>query len=143
MNQLVSVSAGPYSSNRLFEWMMAGAMLLLSFTFALPGDTLGRGDYRIIAWMGEEFFAFLFGTVGAMRCVALYANGRLPVYGPLMRYIGSFVGALCWLNLGLPLAVGSLVSGNVSLVVPVFGMLTLGEFLSVYRAVKDGGYRKR
>jgi len=122
---------------------MAFGMLLLSLTFALPGDTLSRGDYRIISWMGEEFFACLFGIVGTMRCVALYANGRLPVYGPLMRYVGSFVGALCWMNLALPIAVGSIITGNASLVVPIFGVLILGELLSVYRAVKDGGYRKR
>lgn len=40
-------SAGPSSSNRLFEWIMAGGQLLIAFTLALLGDSLDRGTLRL------------------------------------------------------------------------------------------------
>ncbi|WP_429068506.1 hypothetical protein [Bosea sp. OAE752] len=138
-------SAGPYSSNRLFEWIMAGGLLLMAFTLALPGDSLDRGTLRLLAENGasEEAMAVTLGCIGSMRAVALFANGKLPVYGPLMRYAGSFVGAFVWMMLMLPLVYDSLLSGKVSIFVPLLGMLTLGELISVYRAVRDGGFRRR
>jgi hypothetical protein len=136
--------AGPYSSNRLFEWIMAGGMLLIAFTLALPGDTLDRGALRLLArsGVGEEAMAVTFTAIGTMRAVALFANGKLPRYGPLMRYAGSFVGAFVWAMMMAPLAYDSLLSGKVSFIVPLLGMLTLGELISVYRAVRDGGFRR-
>lgn len=137
--------AGPYSSNRLFEWIMAGGLLLIAFTLALPGDSLDRGALRLLAASGvsEEAMACSFGVIGTMRAVALFANGKLPLYGPLMRYAGSFVGALVWMMMMSPLAYDSLLTGKVSIYVPLLGMLTLGELISVYRAVRDGGFRRR
>lgn len=87
--------------------------------------------------------AFTFAALGSMRSVALFANGKLPIYGPLMRYAGSFVGALVWVMMMSPLAYDSLLTGKVSIYVPLLGMLTLGELISVYRAVRDGGFRRR
>ncbi|HEV2552698.1 MAG TPA: hypothetical protein VGV17_02925 [Bosea sp. (in: a-proteobacteria)] len=137
--------AGPYSSNRLFEWIMAGGLLLIAFTLALPGDSLDRGALRLLVATGfsEDVMAVLFAVIGSMRAFALFANGKLPFYGPLMRYAGSFVGALVWALMMSPLAYDSLLSGKVSFIVPLLGMLTLGELISVYRAVRDGGFRKR
>ncbi len=138
-------SAGPYSSNRLFEWIMAGGLLLFAFTLALPGDSLDRGALRLLADNGasEEAMALLFAVMGTMRSVALFANGKLPLYGPLMRYAGSLVGALTWSAMMTPLLLDSLITRKVSLFVPLLGMLTLGEQISVYRAVRDGGFRRR
>lgn len=137
--------AGAYSSNRLFEWIMAGGLLLIAFTLALPGDSLDRGALRLLSQNGvsEEAMAFTFAALGSMRSVALFANGKLPFYGPLMRYAGSFVGALVWAMMMSPLAYDSLLTGKVSIYVPLLGMLTLGELISVYRAVRDGGFRRR
>lgn len=137
--------AGPYSSNRLFEWIMAGGLLMVAFTLALPGDSLDRGVLRLLIQSGfsEPAMTVLFAIIGTMRAVALFANGKLPFYGPLMRYFGSFVGALVWAMMMSPLAYDSLLSGNPSIFVPLLGMLTLGELISVYRAVRDGGFRRR
>lgn len=137
--------AGPYSSNRLFEWIMAGGLILVALTLALPGDSLDRGALRLLVDVGasEEAMATIFAVIGTMRAVALFANGKLPFYGPLMRYFGSVIGALVWFVLMSPLAYDSLLSGKVSIYVPLLGMLTLGELISVYRAVRDGGFRRR
>ncbi len=56
---------------------------------------------------------------------------------------GITVAALVWMMLMLPLVYDSLLSGKVSIFVPLLGMLTLGELISVYRAVRDGGFRRR
>ncbi|MBN9444401.1 hypothetical protein [Bosea sp. (in: a-proteobacteria)] len=120
-------------------------MLLFAFTLALPGDSLDRGALRLLADNGasEEAMALLFAVMGTMRSVALFANGKLPLYGPLMRYAGSLVGALTWSAMMTPLLLDSLITRKVSLFVPLLGMLTLGELISVYRAVRDGGFRRR
>jgi hypothetical protein len=137
--------AGPYSSNRLFEWIMAWGLLLVAAVLALPGDSLDRGVLRLLSYSGvsEEAMAFTFAVIGTMRCVALFANGKLPLYGPLMRYAGSFVGALVWAMMMTPLVFDGLVSRSWSIFVPLLLMLTIGELISVYRAVRDGGFRRR
>lgn len=137
--------AGDYSSNRLFEWVMAGCMLMIALTLALPGDTLERGALKMLADAGadEMWLAVAFATIGTLRCFALFANGKLPIYGPMARYIGSMAGALAWVSIMLPLALDSLITGKPSLVAPIFGMLTLGELISCYRAVRDSGIRRR
>lgn len=135
--------SGPYSSNRLFEWVMAVAMLLMALTLALPGDSLDRGALRQLSDAGasEEAIAFVFALIGSARCFALFANGNLPVYGPILRYIGSVVGALFWSYLMTVLAYDGLVTGKNSMMMPLLGALAAGEVISVKRAVRDGRFK--
>ncbi|HEY5797651.1 MAG TPA: hypothetical protein VIU82_21825 [Bosea sp. (in: a-proteobacteria)] len=137
--------SGPYSANRLFEWVMAIAMVLMALTLALPGDSLDRGAIRQLsdAGMSEESMAFVLASIGMARCVALFANGNLPFYGPILRYIGSVVGATFWAYIMTVLAVDGFVVGKASIVMPLVGSLTIGEILSVKRAVKDGRFKTR
>ena len=135
--------AGVYSSNRLFEWIMAVAMLLMALTLALPGDSLERGALRHMADAGlnEAAISFIFALIGSARCVALFANGNLPVYGPILRYIGSVVGALFWSYLMTVLVYDSLATGKNSMIMPLLGSLAAGEVVSVKRAVRDGRFK--
>ena len=135
--------AGPYSSNRLFEWVMAIAMFLMAVTLALPGDSLDRGALRQLAEAGfsEIAMALILGAIGVARCVALFANGNLPLYGPILRWIGSAVGAMAWAYLMGVLAFDSLVTGNPSFISPLFGAIAAGEIVSCKRAVRDGRFR--
>lgn len=135
--------SGPYSSNRLFEWVMAVAMLLMAFTLALPGDSLDRGALRQLSEAGasEEAIAFVFALIGCARCIALFANGNLPFYGPILRYVGSVVGALFWSYLMTVLAYDGLVTGKNSMMMPLLGALAAGEVISVKRAVRDGRFK--
>lgn len=137
--------AGRYSSNRLFEWVMAIAMILMALTLALPGDSLDRGALRQLsdADLGEESISFIFALIGSARCVALLANGNLPVYGPILRYVGSVVGALFWSYLMTVLAYDGLLSGKNSMMMPLLGSLAAGEVVSVKRAVRDGRFKFR
>ena len=100
--------AGPYSTYRLFEWCMATMMVLIAGTLALPGDTMKRAALKPIAEMGftEENMALLFGSVGAIRCLALFLNGHINNFqvGPK----GAVIRAGC-------AAVGSLDRGTILL----------------------------
>ena len=135
--------SGPRSSNRLFEWIMAVAMLLIALTLALPGDSLDRGALRQFSDAGasEELIAFIFAIIGSARCIALFANGNLPTHGPILRYVGSVVGALFWSYLMTVLAYDGLVTGKNSMMMPLLGALAVGEVISVKRAVRDGRFK--
>lgn len=137
--------SGPYSSNRLFEWVMAIAMFLMAVTLALPGDSLDRGALRQLAEAGfsEEGMAVILAAIGVARCVALFANGNLPFYGPILRWVGSAVGAFVWAYLMAVLAFDSLVTGNPSFIMPLFGVIAAGEVVSCKRAVRDGRFKIR
>lgn len=141
----MTAHAGAYSSNRLFEWVMATGMLLIAATLALPGDSFDRGAIRLLldAGMTETMIGTLFGMIGAARCVALFANGNLPLYGPILRYIGSVVGALFWSYLMTVLIYDGLRMGAASLFTALLGALAAGEIASVKRAVRDGRFRFR
>ncbi|ACL58790.1 hypothetical protein [Methylobacterium nodulans] len=145
----VSHPAGPYSSNRLFEWAMAVMMLLIALTLALPGDTLERASLKPIADLGfgEGSMAFFFGAVGVLRITALYLNGHINnglvrPNGANVRAICAGFGALIMGQLTLALVVEAITAAAPSFVIPVFGTLTLFEALSCYVARLDAVDRK-
>lgn len=87
---------GPYSAHRLFEWAVAVMMVLIALTLALPGDTMERGALAPLARAGfaEGNMAGFFGVVGALRGLALYANGNLNPQGAMVRALSALAGAL-------------------------------------------------
>lgn len=138
--------AGPHSSNRLFEWIMAIMMLLIAMTMAVPGDTLGRGSLymiQLLFGLGETVAAVVLAGAGVLRCFALYANGNIPIYGPKARITGSAIGALSWSILLVALLYDSIITGAASIMVPVFGSLIIGEIVSAYRATRDGRHKSK
>lgn len=142
--------AGPYSTYRLFEWCMAVMSLLIAFTLALPGDTMERAALKPIADMGftEENMALFFGSVGAIRIMALYLNGYINNVrtGPKGAYTRAACAAAGCFIMGQ--LTGALVfdafkvASAPSFVIPVFGTLAGFEALSVYIAVLDGVSRR-
>ena len=67
--------AGPYSSNRLFEWVMAIAMFLMAVTLALPGDSLDRGALRQLAEAGFSEDVETRGVEYRLESLLAYAKG--------------------------------------------------------------------
>lgn len=139
-----SDAAGPCSALRLFEWAMAVMMVLIALTLALPGDTLERGALAPLARSGftEGNMAAFFGAVGALRGLALYANGDLQPAGATVRALGALAGALVWGQMTLALMLDALRAASPSLMIPVFGTLTMFDLLSCYRARVDAGRRR-
>lgn len=136
-------SPGPYSAHRLFEWAVAVMMVLMALTLALPGDTMERGALAPLAQAGftEGNMAGFFGVTGALRGLALYANGNLNPQGALVRAVGAIAGAVVWGQMTLALLVDAFDAAAPSLMIPVFGTLTMFDLLSCYRARIDAGRR--
>jgi hypothetical protein len=131
---------GRYSVNRLIEWSyaawMLGNMLITVLTYGQKQDgafaqlaTLGFGDLGVI---------IVFGSIGAVRAAALYANGKWKPYGAYLRMTGSLVGALMWGNLfgaltWIYVSQGTLYRGAIV----TYLCATVFEIISCHRAAND------
>jgi hypothetical protein len=140
----LSHPAGPYSSERLFEWFVAVFMFLAALTLVLPGDTLERAALKPITELGfsEENMAWFFGMIGTARGLALYLNGhinngRVFPSGANIRAICALLGAAIWGQLTLALAIDAIHANAPSLGIPLFGSLTMFELLTCFIARKD------
>lgn len=137
-------AAGYRSSNRGLEWMFAFGMLLAALILALPGDSLDRGWLQPLSRVGisEAMLAAIFAFTGTLRGVALFANGALPFWGPLMRAIGSLVGIIVWFTLVSLLMYDWVVTRNPpTMHLALDAMLIGGEIISYYWALRDGRFR--
>ena len=132
---------GPHASNRLFEWVVSGMMVLIGFTIALPGEVISDPLNLIIGYhiMGEEGLAFLFGVVGMGRMCALYVSSQYSNFGPRIRAIGSMLGSMIWMEMTIASIWSGAMSGKVTLAAAIYGSLTIGEVVSCYRATYDAG----
>src|SRR5438105_2826096 len=86
-----------YLEGRLFEWVMATAMILLAVqTFAWP-QTLGSSAFHLlIVTMPSKIIGVFLLLFGLARIAALLANGRSRVYGPRARAVGALAAAVLW-----------------------------------------------
>ncbi len=125
--------------HRLFEWMTALMMLGIAATIAASPHTIESGGFHLMQGVGltRDRLGWAFVLIGSLRIVALYANGRSPFYGPWCRFVGALVGGLVWVQMSIALIVWSDRAGYVSIGVPVYVVLALGEFISCYRAAND------
>jgi hypothetical protein len=123
---------------RLFEWVMATAMVLLAVeTFIWP-QTLNASAFHLLTTLMPTSFIGVFLLVfGAARCGALIANGRSAVYGPRVRALGAIAGAVLWAQFELALLAAFTVKGPPSPGIPFWFTFTLAELYSAYRAASD------
>lgn len=130
----------PHCSNRLFEWMTAGMMVGISGTIGFNPHAVAAGGFYLLQNLGltPAVLQVFFAIVGFLRVAGLYANGHWPVYGPWCRAGCALFGALIWGEMLLSLIKWSSQSDYVSLGVPVYALLTVGELISCYRAANDG-----
>lgn len=124
-----------YLEGRLFEWVMATAMILLAVNIYLDPSVLGAKSFLLIndyvsGWC-LSLFLLLFGIA---RFVALIANGRSEIYGPRTRAIAAVAGAILWGQFALAIV---LASGPPSPGLPFWGPFVLAELYSAYRAETD------
>lgn len=127
-----------YVEGRLFEWVMATAMVLLAVqTFVWP-ETLRTGAfYWLAVLMPGPFIGIFLLLFGIARFGALVANGRSLVYGPFVRAFGALAGAVLWAQFELAMFADFTVKGPPSPGIPFFFAFTLAELYSAYRAAND------
>jgi hypothetical protein len=127
-----------YLEGRLFEWVMATAMVFLAVETFVWSQTIAASAFHLLAEvMPGEFigvFLLLFGTA---RFAALITNGRSRVYGPWVRALGALAGAVMWAQFELAL-VGDMSSDKPpSPGIPFWFAFILAELYSAYRAASD------
>lgn len=134
------MSATSHCYNRLFEWMTALMMVGIAVTIALSPKAIAFGGFYLMQDIGltPAILGVLFSLGGCLRVAGLYANGNWPIYGPRLRAGCALGGAVIWAQMFLALIKWSSQSGYVSIGVPVYLFLTIGEFISCYRAARDG-----
>lgn len=133
LNGFLDQPAGLYCSNRLLEWLTTAMILTIASITAIP--MMDRLAFAVFYDFGlsTRWVAALLFIVGAMRAMALIANGRAPLYGPRMRTAGCIAGTLIW----VAMMVSLMRSGLVPLSAAVYFFLAIGETVSCYRAATD------
>jgi hypothetical protein len=132
--------AHPYCRNRLFEWTMAGSMLVLGFWILIFPHAIGSSSFyllqRIIGNFGLTIF-FLF--IGFFRIAALFANGRWKVWGGRIRAASAIGGAIIWIQMAVALWLLVPTAGRApSPGIPIYFALAIAELISTKRARADG-----
>jgi len=128
-----------YCRDRLFEWVMTVAMLALAVEIFIWPATIGASAFRfILRVVSAENMGVFFIIFGAIRIAALVANGKLPEHGPRMRALGAGAAALMWGQMCIALLLLAPHNGGIpSPGIPVYFALTIGEMVSVYRALSN------
>ena len=127
-----------YLEGRLFEWVMATAMVLLSVeVFIWPRTLDASAFYWLTTLMHGSMIGGFLLLFGLARFGALVANGRSKVYGPRVRALGALAGAVLWAQFELALLAAYTVKGPPSPGIPFWFTFTLAELYSAYRAASD------
>lgn len=134
---------GYHCRNRMFEWLMASSMIWMAITMFAPGNSLGAGAFRNyhLSETFEMWAGIVIGGVGLLRIAALYLNGRWPVYGPICRVVAASIGATIWCVLLSTLLLNSIIDNVMSLGIPLYAHLLIGELVSVRRSSIDSHVR--
>lgn len=125
-----------YCGNRLFEWVMTLALLMLGVLVVQWPDALAASAFRYILWIvAPVHLGIFYIVVGGFRIAALIANGSW-LYGPYIRSVGALAGAVIWGQMDLALLLLIPHAGTPpSPGIPVYFCLIIGELISVYRAL--------
>jgi hypothetical protein len=124
---------------RLFEWMTSLMMIGIALTIMFDSRTIQQGGFYLIQNVGltPDVLGILFTVGGAVRMLALRANGVWPIWGPRLRASCALGGALIWCQMGIALVKWSASEGYLSIGCAVYFVLALGELISCWRAGFD------
>jgi hypothetical protein len=125
--------------NRLFEWLTSLMMLGIAVVLAISPNSIANGNFHILLATGftAALVGPLFTLCGVTRLLALYANGVWQPWGPYCRAAGALVGAGIWGQMLFALAYNSQFTNSLSMGLPVYLFLMVGELISCYRAASD------
>lgn len=136
-------TAGRFCKNRFVEWTMAMAFLLLGLQTAVWPDSIERSAFALILnVLSPTVIGCISLFAGVARIAALYMNGRLPYYGPMIRAIGAGVGFCVMVSMAFALGLQTInVDRPPSPGVPFYLAWAFAEWLSAVRAASDVRYR--
>lgn len=125
--------------NRLFEWVMSGAMITVGIHLYLWPGAIGHSSFHFISdVLGLGTLRTLFITVGWFSMLALFANGRWPIWGPRVRAMGAFCRCILWLWMEVALIklmheIGAPPSPGI----PIYTAMVVGEIIAIGMAASD------
>jgi len=97
---------------RPLEWLLACCMIMWGATLLRPDPYFDLPAYRVMSSvMRETSWGSAAVSVGALRCLGLAINGWWK-RTPLVRFVGAFVGGLCWMSIGFLMYAGSVVEDS-------------------------------
>lgn len=136
---------------RAIEWMTALAALWWGINLAMSGDMLSAPRFAAFHFLDEATWSALFLSLGMIRLVALWVNGRWPTT-PYIRIVCAFASMILfgmvskvlvdphivgwngtWSTLQLALSAAGPAWG-------IYGLLSTFEVVTIYRAAYDSRY---
>jgi hypothetical protein len=131
-----------FHHTRLFEWLSSMMIISMALIEYIDPRTINRGGFYLISHLGMTSWVFYILTCvfGSMRIVALVANGMSVWWGPRIRMLVSLVSAVIWSQMAYSLIVWSVAQDYLSLGIPIFTFLAVGELVSSHRAAVDAKF---
>lgn len=124
-----------YVEGRLFEWVMATAMILLAVNIYIDPGVLSSRSFMLLNDYIPGRWLVLFLTIfGLARFGALIANGKSTLYGPRIRAAAAIAGAVMWGQFAFAIIASY---GPPSPGLAFWVPFVLAELYSAYRAETD------
>lgn len=97
---------------RPLEWLLAVCMITWGATLLRPEPYFDLPAYRVMATLARETsWGASAVCFGLLRCLGLAINGWWK-RTPIIRFLGCFVGGMCWLSIGFLMYAGSVVEDS-------------------------------
>jgi len=130
---------GRHCRYRVFEWSTTASMLGIAFCATVTPKTIEMGAFRLLMETGltSGRVTVIFFVVGALRAASLYFSGAWQPWGARCRAFGALVGSVMWLQMTIALVLLTEITGTLSIGIPVYAALTVGEMVSCHRAASD------
>lgn len=130
--------------DRLFEWLMALALLGIGLLIIISTGVLHHGALRfnLFGALPWPLFVIVVWSVGFARIIGLIycSNGSWPVWGPRLRVLTSIFGAFFWFQALVGLIGTAFERGSPSIGIVVYGILAFGECVSCLMAAEAVRY---
>jgi len=127
-----------YLDGRQQEWALSVALVLVGVAILVwPKVAHGSILAVLVGSIGPILTALLFVMTGLAGMAALIANGNSLRLGPHIRSITAIVRMVIWASFTLSMARVSIEQGFPSPMVFFFGVFTIAEAYTPYRAVLD------
>ena len=135
---MTSRSITYYLDARRLEWLGSVYLILQGMAILVwPKSAHGSILQVLVGNIGDAGTALLFILTGLIGAVALIANGRSHKVGPHARSLIAIVRMVIWASFALAMYRISKEQGFPSPMAIFFGLATIAETYTPYRAVLD------